>query len=424
MTVAIARRLALVALAAGVCLPAQAAAWEHNGLEWDRDRFPLPIHLQPAPPDDTDLETIAEIVQSAFTSWNEVPCSYAELEYVGIEDLPIAVDDDQVLGWANDPETWLYGTATAGATIIDVTGDNGPRVDIWFNDISFRWIVGANTFVTPGLEWDEEDPLEVDPESVVLHEVGHLLGLSHPNPNVEGSQPDGLATMVFALLPNAQQATLAADDKLGLCARYPITGESECIADSDCPDSSYFCETFDTEFVDEVALCEESRGQIGDFCGIDAYVCAGICLFTTTDYSEGFCTAFCDEHEDCPEEPELWACDELPTTAGEPVFACVPGDRDEPVGDSGIGVVDSGLPTLADAGGSDDAGGDDAGADSEDDTGDESDGDTAADASDDDDEGTSSRGGGGGGCAAAPSGRAAPSALALFGLAWLVRRRR
>ena len=404
-------RLLSGVFAVAVLAPGGAWAWEHNGLEWDRDRFPLPIHLQPSPPADTDLETLVEIVESSFRSWNEVPCSYAELEYVGVEDLPIAVDDDQVLGWTSDSEAWIYGTATAGATIIDVTGDNGPRVDIWFNDVSFQWVVGANTFVTPGLEWDEENPLEVDPESVVLHEVGHLLGLSHPNPNVEGSQPDALATMVFALLPNAQQASLAADDKLGLCARYPVSEAGECVADSDCPDSSYFCETFDTEYVDSVALCEESRGQIGDFCGIDDYVCAGICRFTRIDYTEGYCTEFCDTHDDCPEEPEMWACEELPTTGGDPVKVCVPGERGEPGDDSGIGVVDAGLPTLTDTGSSDDTGrdaeSDETGDDAQTDAGDDGTaGDPAADAS------AEGSGGGGGGCAAAP--------VTSGALAWLV----
>lgn len=318
---------------------APAAAWEHNIAEWPVERFPLPIILRPESSRDTTNEALAEIVQDVFETWNAVSCSYAELTFAGVQDVPIEIDDQQVFGWIDDPEVWVYGSQAAGATIIDVQGENGPRIDIAFNDINFDWIVGANTLVTPDYEFGVDPNLEVDPASVITHETGHLLGLAHPFSTIPESQPDNGATMVFALLPNAQQATLAGDDKIGLCEKYPIEDGDECAGDDECAADS-FCRAFDAGF-GEVTLCEERRSQTGEFCGLLDYNCAGLCLFLTADFSEGFCTENCETNDDCPEvDGEAWICVSLPTTAGENVEVCQPDDGSGGI-EADVGVADS-----------------------------------------------------------------------------------
>ncbi len=411
------RALAVTALVAAVAAPSVALGWAHNGLVWPEDRFPLPIHLKPAPPEDTDLETIETIVQDSLAAWNAVSCSFAALEYAGIDDLPIQNDDDQVFAWSQDAESWVYGSSSAGATIIDVTAGY-PRVDILFNDIYFDWVVGANTVVTAGYEFGVDPPIDVDPASVITHEVGHLLGLAHPNPQVEGSQPDALATMVFALLPNAQQSSLAADDKLGLCARYPAFPGDECGEGDGCGDHE--CELFTAvdrntdEELGSAWLCDEVRGTYGDFCSVDAWICAGTCLPTRSDYSEGYCTDTCEAVEDCPSDPFQWDCREFPIVGGDPIFLCV---AEEAVGeDTGIGIVDAG-PSVPDAGAADadepDTGADASQADATTDPG--------ADAGADTPDGDS--GGGSDGCAS--TGRPTPGgALAWLALAAVLARRR
>lgn len=400
-------------------LPSTAAAWEHNIATWPEDAFPLPIHLRPEPARHTSNEELATIIAASFDEWNSVSCSYAELSFAGVADLPVAVDDDQVLGWEDDADAWIFGAAAAGATQIDALGPDGPRVDILFNDVYFDWVVGANTFITdPNREWGVDPNIEVDPASVITHEVGHLLGLAHPNTAVEGSQPDALATMVFALLPNAQQASLAADDKLGLCAKYFVP-DDECETDDDCG-AGEFCATFslvptapdsaDPETPEAepvtVRVCDERRASIGDDCSRDAYVCGGICRFTALDYSDGYCTDYCELHADCPAD---WHCEALTATSGDDLFVCVPGAP--PVDDTGITPVDDTGITPVDAGG----------AEPEPEVGAEPEPDAAVDASPPDGDAEDSdaggdRGGSGGGCTSAPPTARPPVGMVLLGL--------
>lgn len=409
--------LAGLGLAAALATPAPAHAWEHNIAVWPRDAFPLPITLRPEDARHTPNATLAEIVRAAFDEWNAVSCAFVELEFAGVEDVPAVVDDRQVLGWVSDADAWIYGSAAAGATQIDVLGPDGPRVDILFNDVTFDWVVGANTFITdPDIEWGVDPNIEVDPASVITHELGHLLGLAHPRPQDADSQPDPLATMVFALLPNAQQASLAADDKLGLCAKYPVPGAHECDSDDDCDDEEY-CGTFAAEGVGEVRLCDEWRGTWGDACSRDAYVCGGICRFTALDYSRGYCTDLCAAHADCPDD---WRCVALPSTAGTDVNVCEPGSR--PSEDVGVRPVDAGDEPV-DAGDEQDASADtevrppDASADAA--------ADAAADAKEDAGGGpepdAADRAGRGGGCAVNPVGDRGPACVLLV-LALLGRR--
>lgn len=337
-----ARRLAplllLFGAASSLLMPRTSVAWEHNIAVWPAEQFPLPIALRPEPARDLSNERLAEIIVTVFDTWNAVPCSFAELAYAGVQDLPIVVDDDQVLGWVADPETWVYGSASAGATIIDVMGPSGPRIDIAFNDVTFDWVEDANTLVLPGYEFGVDPNLAIDPASVIAHEVGHLLGLAHPRPQDPASQPDNLATMVFSLLPNAQQASLAGDDKLGLCEKYPVPDADECATDEDCT-GDLFCATYEAGF-GAVAVCEEPRGTWGDFCSDTQFICAGFCLFLAADLSAGECTTQCETNADCPEvDGERWVCEGLPAADGSTLFACRP-DSGTPGAD--VGVVDAG----------------------------------------------------------------------------------
>ena len=84
---------------------------------------------------------------------------------------------------------------------------------------------------------------------MITHELGHWLGLAH--------SPDPYATMYYALLPNGIQASLAGDDKAGVCSLYP-NGTDECETDDDCQEG-FQCAGFKG-----LPACDEIHDEAGE----------------------------------------------------------------------------------------------------------------------------------------------------------------
>ena len=399
------RATALLAAAALLLSAAPAAAFEFNAVLWSRDSSPLLIELHNAGVDDLTISDLEAVVQNTIATWNAVPCSWLKLAYGGATDdmiEPVSMRDDrQILEFITDEERWVYGSMTAGAMLADVydppeTPERElPRVDIAFNGVDFGWEIGG-----AGIR----DVSVLDPESVLTHEVGHLMGLSH-------TPVSNAATMAAAYLPDLGQQTLAFDDKSGMCAKYWTQGD-ECDDDGDCPDGQT-CDTYtEPESGEQARLCAEQHGTWGDPCSGEELRCEGYCLFTVSDLSDGFCSDLCDHDGEESGCPEGWACQNIQTMAN-PLYFCRVDDSPPPEPEPDVGDMDSS---------SDDTGSTDDTNTSPDtdapDTG-STDPDAAiADASPSDsgagaDTAASSGGGDGGGCQSAP-GRASG------GAAWLV----
>jgi hypothetical protein len=250
-----------------------------NGAALEREDFPLQIVTVGQPPDGISTEEWASLVETSVSTWNEVPCSFAELQYAGHRqdgdavdetDVPIVFDEGQCA--PEDLVAWTTFTPCGGY----------PARAIFLNQQAFEWSVDPQPFQ----ERPEDEGVRIiDVESAVTHELGHVLGLSHPE--------DRLATMYASYKPDGSMRTLALDDKLGICSLYEADEPAdECGAEQPCPDPETCVAA------GGFTLCEEFRGSVGDPCGLDQLVCDQDCALV--DEETGYCTVPCETDDGCP----------------------------------------------------------------------------------------------------------------------------
>jgi hypothetical protein len=158
-----------------------------------------------------DYDTARGAVHDAFKTWLDADCGDGRGPNVKIEDWgPVAcrtAEYNQRAGNANvvmfRDDTWPYDNAIdiLALTTLIFNAETGEiyDADIEINSIGQPMSVGA------------VGRLDIDFNSVITHEVGHFLGLSH-------SEEPG-ATMRPSYVPgNTEMASLEPDDVAGICA--------------------------------------------------------------------------------------------------------------------------------------------------------------------------------------------------------------
>ncbi len=271
-----------------------------SGLRYSDDLLPRSFLLHLGGSTDLGEVSTEEAVAFSFSQWNGVGCSGFQFVYDGLTDLEVAQDGQNVLVW--EEETWEWDPEVAGVTLhyYGYDEDSGEvyvnEADVFFNAVDWTWTR------EPGDAY--LSPPEVNVESVLTHELGHVTGLGHVT-------DDPTTTMFYAYVGGDWLATLSGDDRAGICANYPIS-KGECEEDEDCAavdGTPRVCLD-----VEGFSVCEEVRDALGDSCSRTYINCDGYCVFTNLTATEGYCTTACMEEEDCPEG---WSCQEedrkLPT---------------------------------------------------------------------------------------------------------------
>jgi hypothetical protein len=138
-----------------------------------------------------------QALKNAMASWTNVPNASHQLNYDGTTGAGFATDGVNAISWGT---TSCSGCLALTALVLQ----SGQR--IIESDIIF---INSFTWTTNGSQYDTE--------SVAAHELGHSLGLHHPN-TVSG--PETMSTPYFG----SGMRSLHADDMAGLqCSenRYP-----------------------------------------------------------------------------------------------------------------------------------------------------------------------------------------------------------
>ncbi len=160
-------------------------------------------------------------VSRASATWQAVPSATVRFEYQGMTAaVPGMIDGRTTLGFQDRPE--LDRVLGATSFLIDTTDGAIVEADVFFNS-RFAWSVSVGG--TPG---------RVDLESVALHEVGHLLGLSHSalgETELTGTGGRRVLASGSVMFPIAMAAgtvadrVLQADDIAGISDLYPAVGQ-------------------------------------------------------------------------------------------------------------------------------------------------------------------------------------------------------
>jgi hypothetical protein len=183
-------------------------------LAWRSSCVTIGVQQMGDPKDGFTVDDIAPVVEQAFGSWMQADCGGGkpsiEVNMIGPIECGISEYNSKV-GNANvvifRGGKWPYAgeDGTIGLTTTRFDTETG---DLWDADIELN---GEDIRFSIG------DPITgFDLQSVLTHEGGHFLGLSH--------SLDQTASMRASYSPSADGDTfrsLAPDDIAGICATYP-----------------------------------------------------------------------------------------------------------------------------------------------------------------------------------------------------------
>ncbi len=173
----------------------------------------LPVSITPGSPSrDLEGELLPELAL-AVRAWPEVPCTRFRAA-VGAPRALAPADDGVSVVWFEErawPAELSPGVLAQTVVHTDAQG-HVYDADIWVNAVDHRFSLNAR-------------PGTVDVRGVLVHELGHLLGLGH--------SADPVATM-FPTTAGLRWRSLERDDVDGVCALYPGAGAARCPT-SPCP---------------------------------------------------------------------------------------------------------------------------------------------------------------------------------------------
>ncbi|AKV02898.1 hypothetical protein AKJ09_09561 [Labilithrix luteola] len=179
---------------------------------WPDTALPVTFVLAGSTSRDVGDEALAEL-DVATRTWSNVDCTGFRAGVGAKSTAPAG--DDGINGVYFQNQEWPAGLVAGaiGQTVVHVDASGRYRdADIHINSKNFRFSL------------DGQDGT-IDLRSVLVHELGHALGLGHST--------DPRATM-FATVQGLRSRSLEKDDIVGVCTLYPGEGEPGCDS-SPCP---------------------------------------------------------------------------------------------------------------------------------------------------------------------------------------------
>jgi hypothetical protein len=182
-------------------------------LYWAGGCIPFSVHLAASAKHEIDYETFEEAVEKAFESWTNVDCGDGEKPSIEAVNVGAVVcenpeyNEDRQNAYVIMFRDWSWPYIgkgdSLGYTSLHFDRDSGEIFDA---DVEINGAVGP---VSVG------DPVEgADLESILVHEIGHFLGLGHTGDEDAVMYPGYEAG-------DDSHRDLSDDDVAAICALYP-----------------------------------------------------------------------------------------------------------------------------------------------------------------------------------------------------------
>lgn len=239
----------------------------------------ITFQVDPDGSDDIDDGSDVEAVRSAFATWAAVECAGLQITEETWEGPGInSPDGKNMVFWVNRTDGWLEEEKDTLALTFAWTADfeTIADADTALNGAYYEWSTDGQTALT-----DEF----LDVETVVLHEVGHFLGLGH-------SQDE--AAVMYAENNKLVQRDLDEDDVNGLCFLY---GDGE--GGGGTGGGGPGCEPDENDRLGPGCVCERPSD------------CAsGVCFDDRQLLGKQYCVEPCVKDASLPECPSGFVCED------------------------------------------------------------------------------------------------------------------
>jgi hypothetical protein len=318
---------------------------------WDVATIELQFSAENSPLSSSVLQDVAE---SSAAAWDEHDCDSPHLR-IGVAKASSIepADGRNTIAWVDDWSMRGFDPSAPAQTELQFEKRGSGlwqivEADIYLNAADFQWG-----------ESGSDAAVELGP--VLLHELGHVLGLLHPcgddAPSIPACGKDPAFDVVMNPAYSVERSMPVADDLAGICTLYgqhvPLcTGDADCPAarycnssgacvagtapeaapcsgDRDCASglcanevcalpcsSSMDCPSQSTCSVEaEVGVCVSVLRPIGESCSQSEECASQKCVID--QHGTGFCTLPCTMDDVCPQH---WKCG-----APQAEQVCIPG---------------------------------------------------------------------------------------------------
>jgi hypothetical protein len=233
------RQAGLVLLALGVAVGSAQAelvfdppyrSLTHRMLNTEADPFRYYVDGRLLHPATVQLGQIQAAVEQAYQTWQDVACAWPAFSSLGLHtNEPQITDPRDPYDLFNVSAVWITSSAdpyynfalaaggAAAATVPLSYAGTLHQCDIYLNAVDFTWTTDPATH-----------PDRVDLQTLILHEVGHCLGLGH--------SAQALDVMYAGMPIGLQRRQLTTRDLQKVCDLLPQSGAvgSPCAGDGGC----------------------------------------------------------------------------------------------------------------------------------------------------------------------------------------------